>query len=536
MSETGRQLCAYCRTELAADAEVCEACGMTQAVLTAPALQPPPEIPAPSALTGPALRPPPDPPAVTAPTLLPPPEPPAPTTSFAFDSAAMTVPGLRPPPDPPGLTAPSLRPPLEPPAGEPPRGAAGDPLAPGTPAGVPQAVPSAGRGGVPLAPGASDVPSAAGGGDPLVPGAPAGVPQAVPSAGRGGDPLAPAPSSRDPLAGPPALAGGDPLAAAPASGDPLAAALLTHSEPAEPVRAEPEPPTPPASAAPATPAHAAAHPSDETPAGYVTAASLWPVSTHRPGSSPTDDATDPDAAAREAAAAAARHAAQAPVPDTLPPMGAAKAPLAPVDDTAPPAPPRRPPEPAAINRSRIDKRTAGIVAAIVALATVATVAVLVLTGGSEPSKPLDAGSQEAPAGAVVQAKTPKPVTTTAASTTKKAPDLDAQVQQLDKLMLLSKKGRAEAVKGDIKAATASRATLLSDLKRLQAKAADKDLKAAVASFEAAIAEALRQNRECGSKCSAADLNKVGDLKQAALRKLNPLLKAHGAATYRVQEI
>src|SRR4051794_41587220 len=70
----GRQICTYCRTELDADATVCDACGM-------PALKPPPEpppIPEPNALTGPALKPPPEPPSVTAPTLRPPPEPPPP--------------------------------------------------------------------------------------------------------------------------------------------------------------------------------------------------------------------------------------------------------------------------------------------------------------------------------------------------------------------------------------------------------------------------------------------------------------------------
>jgi hypothetical protein len=101
---------------------------------------------------------------------------------------------------------------------------------------------------------------------------------------------------------------------------------------------------------------------------------------------------------------------------------------------------------------------------------------------------------------------------------------------------LSENGRAAAVRGDIKAATASRAKLLRDLERLNADATDKQLKAAVASFIPAITEALRQNRECGSRCSTAELDKVGALKHAALQKLNPLLKAHGGDTYRPEDI
>src|SRR4051812_36407301 len=91
MSEA-TQICSYCRTELAADAGVCDACGMPATQRTAPALRPPP--------------PPPDVPAVTS--------------GPEFTAAA-----LRPPPAGPGLTAPALRPPPEPP-----RMPAGDPLAP----------------------------------------------------------------------------------------------------------------------------------------------------------------------------------------------------------------------------------------------------------------------------------------------------------------------------------------------------------------------------------------------------------------------
>jgi bacterioferritin-associated ferredoxin len=181
------------------------------------------------------------------------------------------------------------------------------------------------------------------------------------------------------------------------------------------------------------------------------------------------------------------------------------------------------------NRSRIDKRTAAIVAAIVLLATVAAVAVLVLTGGSEPKTPA-AEVESPPVNAVVEHETPEP------AKPDEAPNVDAQVKTLDGLMRLSEKGRAAAVNGDIKTATANRATLLRDLKRLDAQATDKQLKAAVASFIPAITEALRQNRECGSKCSTADLNRVARLKQTALNKVNPLLKAHGGDTYRLKDI
>jgi hypothetical protein len=183
------------------------------------------------------------------------------------------------------------------------------------------------------------------------------------------------------------------------------------------------------------------------------------------------------------------------------------------------------------NRSRIDRRTAAIVGAVVVLATVVAVVVLVLTGGSEPKRRV-AESPGPPVNAVVEQQSPEPVVTAKAS----APDVAAQVRTLDGLMRLSVKGRAAAVSGDIKAATASRATLLRNLKRLEAEATDKPLKAAVVSFIPAITEALRQNRECGSKCSTADLNKVARLKQAALKKINPLLKAHGSGTYRLKDI
>ena len=188
---------------------------------------------------------------------------------------------------------------------------------------------------------------------------------------------------------------------------------------------------------------------------------------------------------------------------------------------APASPPR---EAAPPNRAPIDGRRAAIVAVVVLLAAAVTTAVVVLTGGSEP---------ERASNAVVEDAKSEPVATTAAPRTD---ELDAQVKQLDELMLLSKKGRAQAVDGDVKAAAASRAQLLKDIRALDADTGDKALKAGLVSFGAAIRESLRQNRECGSKCSTADLQKVGRLKQAALKRLNPILKAHGARTYKPVEI
>ena len=496
---TGRQLCAYCRTELAADALVCEACGMSTSVLTAPALRPPP---APPEVTAPALRPAPEPPEVTSAALRPAPEPPAPEVTAA---------ALRPPPEPPALTAPALRPPPEPPAAT-----GDDPLA-AAPVAIPQSGPPRVAAGDPLAP----PPTAAG--DPLAaallsssagsaaPSGPAGSASGGHAVGRraAGSAAPAAPS------GPAAPAGSR-------------AGRRRRSGPRRrPLRAD----APSGPAAPADPAKA--HPSDATPAGYVTAASLWPVSTRRPSASTAPPSAPPDSSEPAEAASVGRAAAPqgaAPAPAAPAVAGASVTPLVASSAQRADGPPPRAFVPA--NRSRIDKRTTAIVAAVVLLATVATVAVLVLTGGSEP-KPLPTGSESPPANAVVEQETPEP---SATAKPVKAPKVDAQVKTLDGLMRLSEKGRAAAVNGDIKTATAQRATLLRDLERLDAQATDKQLKAALATFIPAITEALRQNRECGSKCSTADLNKVARLKQAALNKVNPLLKAHGGDTYRLKDI
>jgi hypothetical protein len=164
----------------------------------------------------------------------------------------------------------------------------------------------------------------------------------------------------------------------------------------------------------------------------------------------------------------------------------------------------------------------------VLLAALVTTGVVVLTGGDE-SQPV-ATPLETPVDtpAPTPEETPKPKATAA--------PIEAQVKTLDELVRFSAKGRKAAVNGDIKAAIANRAKLLRDIRALDKQAGDKQLKAALAGFDAAIAESLRQNRECGSKCTDADLQKVGRLKTAALAKINPILKEHGGRTYKREEI
>jgi hypothetical protein len=335
---------------------------------------------------------------------------------------------------------------------------------------------------------------------------------------------------------------GDPLAA-PAPPPPAAPPPPPQSKPpVVPFAATPEPIAPPPAPEPEPPASALptaaedpdlAHPSDETPPGYVTAASLWKISAPRPdwatGEQPADVAP-PDAAPREAASvsrAAPAPADQAHLGNTRHSFPALP-PKEPPPGAEPPKRPKRDDPPAEPNRSRIDGRTAAIVAVVVALAAIVTTAVVLLTGGSEPER------AEAPrVEQVAETATP---TAKPKSTPRPTADLDAQVKTLDELVRFSKKGRASAVNGNMKAAIANRTKLLRDIRALDKQADDKQLKAALASFDAAIAESLRQNRECASKCSSADLGKVGKLKQSALAKINPLLEEHGGRTYKRSEI
>ena len=181
---------------------------------------------------------------------------------------------------------------------------------------------------------------------------------------------------------------------------------------------------------------AAAHPSDETPAGYVTAASLWPAGAPRPSEADPDapQSSPPDQAAEAASVAQRSAQGQAGTPATRHSFPAV--PRGAVSAAAPAAPPR---EAAPPNRARIDGRTAAIVAVVVLLAAAVTTAVVVLTGGSEPERAAATGR------AVVENAKPEPVATTDAL--RRTDELDAQVKQLDELMLLSKKGRAAGRQG-----------------------------------------------------------------------------------------
>ena len=107
---------------------------------------------------------------------------------------------------------------------------------------------------------------------------------------------------------------------------------------------------------------------------------------------------------------------------------------------------------------------------------------------------------------------------------------------LDGLMERSREGRAAAAKGDTKAAIANRSALVKDLQALSGQVKDAKLKAGLASFTAAIRESLRQNRECGDACPAADLEKVNDLKRETVEALNPLLRKYAKTTYRSRDI
>jgi hypothetical protein len=353
-------------------------------------------------------------------------------------------------------------------------------------------------------------------------------------------------SAGDPLAAsaPPRPAPSEPPAASrPAPSDPIEALVARPAAPPEAKAPEPATATPsPAAASPPAgetpvaepdePHHA--HPSDETPPGYVTAASLWKISAPRPdwdtGQSTAPETPPADGPREAASAAAGVPAAAAPAePARMGDTRHAFPALAPTGE-----PPKKDPKPqhlAPANRARMDGRTFAIVGIVVLLAVLVTTALVVLTGGDEPKR------AAAPADTPVAVEdTPEPTPEKTAAPKKTPAPIEAQVKTLDELVRFSAKGRKSAVNGDMKAAIANRSKLLKDIKALDKQAKDKDLKAALASFDAAITESLRQNRECASKCSTADLNKVGKLKDAALARINPLLKEHGGRTYKREEI
>jgi hypothetical protein len=206
----------------------------------------------------------------------------------------------------------------------------------------------------------------------------------------------------------------------------------------------------------------------------------------------------------------------APPVSTLTPGPPLAASAAPVPEPRPPAPAPAP-KPPGEGWSR--GRVIAIVATVVLLVG-SVMAALVLSGGSDKPKP--AAARDTPA---------KTTSTPAADA-----DLSGQVKTLDDLMKASKRGRAAAVKGDTKAAIANRSKLLKDLERLSSAATDARLKAGLRSFTAAIRESLRQNRDCGAKCSTSELETVNRLKEQAVRKLNPLLRKYAKTSYRSRDI
>jgi hypothetical protein len=182
----------------------------------------------------------------------------------------------------------------------------------------------------------------------------------------------------------------------------------------------------------------------------------------------------------------------------------------------PPQPPKPPRE-----WPKLDRRAAGVGIAVVLIA-LAGVALLLVPKGKSPQQAATLGTPTATA-------TPPPERA-------HGPKLAAQVRDLDALMRFSERGRTAAVSGDFAAAVANRTTLLVRIQRLDAAARDATLKAGLARFAAAVQEALRQNRTCKAACETADLDKVGALKQAALKRLNPLLRRYAHTSYKRAQI
>jgi hypothetical protein len=181
----------------------------------------------------------------------------------------------------------------------------------------------------------------------------------------------------------------------------------------------------------------------------------------------------------------------------------------------PPPPPKPPRE-----WPKLDRRAAGVGIAILLIALAGLALVLIPKGGKSPQKAATLGTPTATA-------TPLPTP---------RPRLAAQVRDLDALMRFSERGRTAAVNGDFAAAVANRTTLLGRIQRLNHAARDARLKAGLTSFAAAVQEALRQNRTCKAACETSDLDKVGTLKQAALKRLNPLLRRYAHTSYKRAQI
>jgi hypothetical protein len=289
---------------------------------------------------------------------------------------------------------------------------------------------------------------------------------------------------------------------------PSAAPPAVPGDPAE--EAPPPPPDHPAAdALPAAPGHPAQHalpavpvdPADDAPPpGYAT---VWPPVTavKRVAPSPSPPAAAP-APAPEAAA---------PPPARRPPQPPAEPPV----DMAPVAPPAAP-EP----RGPVDRRLLAVGGVVLAIMVAGLVLLLIPHGAKQPERQAALG------------------TPTSTPTARQAPatGLASQVKSLDALMRMSERGRSAAVKGNFAAAVVNRTSLLRKIQRLRARAATPVLRSGLASFAAAVREALRQNRTCKAACPAADLARVGRFKQAALARLNPLLRRYAGTRYRRQQI
>jgi 2-oxoglutarate dehydrogenase E2 component (dihydrolipoamide succinyltransferase) len=286
------------------------------------------------------------------------------------------------------------------------------------------------------------------------------------------------------------------------------AAFLAGAEPEAPAAA----PRPPAAVPSAT---KQPPPEPPPPPAYKTYITGTPRRAPTPKAEPAPAEPAPAAPAPAAAAAVAPAAAQPPPPAAQPPK--------------PSKAPRAPGPPLGERIKRIDKRIYAIVGTLLVGAAL-VFGIAALGGADKGPKP----QPEATEAAAVLGSKPKPKKTPKPKP--KPSPVKGQAQQLDQLMKLSEQGRAAAVKGDFKAATANRAKLVKDLQSLQGKAADPQVKAAAIAFAAAIRESLRQNRECGSKCPTADIKKVGQLKDAAVAKVNPLLKRFGLGPYTSRQI
>ena len=268
----------------------------------------------------------------------------------------------------------------------------------------------------------------------------------------------------------------------------------------------------PSESPPAAPPREPADPNDpESPPGYFTVGPFRPTGAMSappplpaPPSEPGFVATTPE-------------------PATPPPPPPAAGP--PPPPPGPPPEPRRPPLTAVGDFvRRIDPRVAAVVLAILVIGG-GLIALGTIGRSAKPHTTAQATTLD-PTSTPESTKTPRPK-----PTPKPGPSLKSQILKLDTLLKLSQKGRAAAVQGNFKAATANRAELLKDLQSLQGKAKNTQLKAGLAAFIAAITESLRQNRTCGSKCPSSDIAKVSTLKATAVVKLNPLLHRFGAGPY-----